>query len=70
MPVSSTTIDAAGNDGIRIRIPDEGVPFTEVEKGLLEESLKMTRWNVRRAAQLLHMSYDTFRYRMQKYELG
>lgn len=69
-PVSSTTIDADGNGGIRIRIPEEGVPFTEVEKGLLEESLKMTRWNVRRAARLLHMSYDTFRYRMQKYGLG
>jgi transcriptional regulator with PAS, ATPase and Fis domain len=61
--------DDASPDGIVIRIPPGGVSFEAVEKRFLEESLKMTRWNARRAAQLLSMSYDTFRYRMQKHGL-
>ena len=60
-------MDVNGTGDIMVHIPDQGVPFEEVEKQFLEKTLEMTRWNVRRAARLLHMSYDTFRYRMQKY---
>jgi two-component system response regulator AtoC len=60
--------DTTAND-IVVQIPEQGVSFEDVERRFLEESLKMSRWNVRRAARLLDMSYDTFRYRMQKHGL-
>jgi transcriptional regulator with PAS, ATPase and Fis domain len=68
---SVPTVYASGPaaESIVIRIPEQGISFEEVEKRFLEESLKMTRWNVRRAARLLNMSYDAFRYRMQKHGL-
>ncbi|MBI4551206.1 MAG: sigma-54-dependent Fis family transcriptional regulator [Candidatus Latescibacteria bacterium] len=49
--------------------PDTGVSLEAVEKRYIEEALRMTRWNARQAARLLHLSYDTFRYRMQKHGL-
>lgn len=68
-PVSTVFAHDAVADDIVVQIPEQGISFEEVERRFLEESLKMTRWNVRRAARLLDMSYDTFRYRMQKYGL-
>lgn len=65
-PVAAVT---STTDGIVIHIPENGVSLDAVEKGYIEEALRITRWNARQAARLLHLSYDTFRYRMQKHGL-
>jgi two-component system response regulator AtoC len=41
----------------------------EVERELLMQALNRTGWNVTRAAQLLGISRDTLRYRMEKYHV-
>lgn len=64
------TVATISNGDLHIRIPEEGIAFEDIEKCCLEESLRMTRWNIRRAARLLSLSYDTFRYRMQKYDIS
>lgn len=51
-------------------IPDEGLSLDDVERQYLIESLKKTRGNQSRSAQLLGMSLDTFRYRLKKFEIS
>ena len=41
----------------------------EVERELLVQALTRTAWNVTRAAQLLGITRDTLRYRMEKYQV-
>jgi DNA-binding NtrC family response regulator len=41
----------------------------EVERDLMVQALTRTGWNVTRAAQLLGISRDTLRYRMEKYQV-
>lgn len=65
--VTATSIEVDEDGELMVHIPDKGVSLEAVEKRFLEEALRMTRWNARRAAKLLHLSYGTFRYRMQKH---
>ena len=51
------------------RLPPEGIPFAEIEQKLLREALELAGGNQTKAARLLHMSRDTFRYRLEKYGL-
>ena len=53
----------------RFALPAEGISFSEVEKKLLEDALQLSNGNQSRAAQLLHLSRDAFRYRLEKYDL-
>jgi DNA-binding NtrC family response regulator len=39
----------------------------EIERGMIEEALRKTDYNMTRAAKLLNISYDTMRYRTKKY---
>jgi len=55
----------AGTAGIRI--PPEGLDIEEVEKELVRQALNMTGGNQTRAAKLLSLSRDAFRYRIQKF---
>jgi transcriptional regulator with PAS, ATPase and Fis domain len=48
---------------------NEGLSFEELEKLLLKQALDRANGNQSRAARLLQMSRDMFRYRLQKYEL-
>jgi DNA-binding NtrC family response regulator len=68
-PVPSAAEIAVDAGGIRIDLSRGAVSFTEVERALLTEALRIggTR---RRAAALLGMSVDTFRYRIEKYDLA
>ncbi len=50
-------------------VPPEGIQLEEVEKQLLRSALQKARGNKTRAAQLLGLSRDTLRYRLQKYGL-
>lgn len=54
-----------GNDFF-IKIPEDGVNFTEVEKELIKWALSAANNNKTKAAQLLKMSRDTLRYRIEK----
>ncbi len=51
------------------RLPPEGIPLEEIEKKLLQNALQLSNGNQSKAAQLLHLSRDTFRYRLEKYHL-
>lgn len=50
-------------------IPEDGISLFDVEKKLLLDALAKTKGNQSRAAKLLGLSLDTFRYRMKKYEI-
>ncbi len=54
---------------LEIDIPAGGLDIEEVEKKLIERALEVTKGNQSKAARLLNLSRDAFRYRMQKYGL-
>ena len=62
-------VETTGLGDIRIALPPWGIALEDVERKLIEEALKVARGNVSRAAQLLHISRDTLRYRIKKYRL-
>jgi len=53
-----------------IEIPDEGIVFEELEKELMKKAMQKANNVVKKAAQLLGMSYKTFWYRWEKFGLG
>ena len=58
-----------GGEG-RTTLPGEGVKLEELERDLVEQALKRTKWNITQAARLLGLSRDTLRYRIEKYGLS
>jgi DNA-binding NtrC family response regulator len=54
--------------GLPIEIPDTGLSFESLERGLLEQALQKGG-NVSRAARLLGMTRRTFQYRLEKFGL-
>lgn len=62
---SSAVLNDTGN----WQIPDGGLNLEEVEQKLLLSALKKTNGNKARAAQLLGLTRDTLRYRLEKYKL-
>jgi DNA-binding NtrC family response regulator len=53
--------------GTRYCLPPTGVSLEEVEKDLVRQALEIAEGNQTRAAQLLGISRDALRYRMQKF---
>ena len=62
-----TALTADPESGLRIRIPDSGLKFEDLEKSVLIAALEKTSGNQSEAARLLSMSRDTFRYRLEKF---
>ena len=60
-------VDSEGQ--IQVEFPPGGLSLEEVERKLIQAALTYTQENVTKAAQLLHVSRDTLRYRIAKYEL-
>lgn len=56
--------------GLGLQLPAAGVDLEELEKDLLRQALERTRGNRTRAAQLLSLSRDTIRYRIEKYHMS
>lgn len=52
------------------RLPEEGCNMEEVEKMLLQQALERTQGNRTRAAELLGMTRDQIRYKMEKFDLN
>ncbi|RLB72644.1 MAG: sigma-54-dependent Fis family transcriptional regulator, partial [Deltaproteobacteria bacterium] len=53
----------------QILLPEEGISLEDVEKELFHLALERTNHNMTRAAKLLKVSYDVFRYQAKKYGL-
>lgn len=52
-----------------IPIPEDGLDIENVEKELLRKALEMAKGNQSKAARLLNLGRDAFRYRVQKFGL-
>jgi len=53
----------------QIFLPEKGVALEEVEKELIRLALERSNNNMTKAAKLLKVSYDTFRYQAKKFDL-
>ncbi len=54
---------------VHVDLPDDGLPFEELERAILKEALKRADGNVSGAARLLHLNRDQMRYRIRKLDL-
>ncbi|KJU82158.1 two component sigma54 specific Fis family transcriptional regulator [Candidatus Magnetobacterium bavaricum] len=60
----------ATGSAFNIEIPQEGINFEELEKTLLKKAMARSNNVVAKAARLLGMSYKTFWYRFEKFDLN
>lgn len=51
-------------------LPEDGISLLDIERRYLEEALKKADGNQTKAAKLLDLSLDTFRYRIKKHNLN
>jgi DNA-binding protein Fis len=58
-----------GKDVGGITLPPDGVDLYQLEQELLKQAMLRASGNQTRAAALLHLSRDTFRYRLSKHGL-
>lgn len=54
---------------IKVEIPPDGLVLADIEKTIIKEALKNAGGNQTIAAKLLHISRQTLRYRMKKYQI-
>lgn len=64
----SLTMDAAGQ--FTAQLPAAGLNLEALEKSLIEAALARSDGNVTAAAKLLHLTRDTLRYRIEKYDIS
>ena len=57
------------NSQVSIVFPPEGLPLEKIEREVIQAALEHAEGNVTKAASLLHLSRDTLRYRIVKFEL-
>jgi len=68
IPVEMRAPFPAASLGVRLcELPREGLRMEDVERDLMRQALLRTSGNVTRAADLLGLSRDTLRYRLDKY---
>jgi DNA-binding NtrC family response regulator len=70
VPGTSGSTSARDRNGVHVDFSRGGVSLAEIERRLIVDALKAARGNRRRAAELLDISFDTLRYRIEKYGLG
>jgi DNA-binding NtrC family response regulator len=61
---------AAASSPVSGALPTHGVSLIQVERDLVAKALDQANWNVTQAAQLLGISRDTLRYRIEKFQLA
>ncbi|HYS43685.1 MAG TPA: sigma-54 dependent transcriptional regulator [Geobacteraceae bacterium] len=64
--VTQSAVPASGQSTV-FQLPPEGVDIEEVEKELIRQALEVSDWNQSKAAKLLNLGIDAFRYRMKKF---
>jgi transcriptional regulator with PAS, ATPase and Fis domain len=52
---------------VHVEIPAEGIDIEEVERALLVQAMEKADWVIARAARLLHLTYRTMQYRLEKF---
>ncbi len=57
------------NNNSDIELPTSGVSLEELEKQYIKSALQISNGNKSKAAQLLGISRDTLRYRIEKHNL-
>ncbi|HTE49913.1 MAG TPA: sigma-54 dependent transcriptional regulator [Kofleriaceae bacterium] len=62
--------EAGDGDGVRVRLPDSGVAFDELERAVLRQALERCQGNVSSAARFLSITRQTLMYRMKKHGLS
>jgi len=69
--ISGLAIPKAGASGReeRFLLPEAGISLDEMEKDLIMQALERTAHNKTKAARLLDISYDSFRYQLKKFGL-
>jgi DNA-binding NtrC family response regulator len=68
-PAQATPV-AATPDGVAVDFSRGPIEMEAVERGLIEEALRHAGWNRARAAELLGLSRETLRYRIEKFRLA
>lgn len=61
--------DVPADSGCPFRLPAAGIVWDDMEAGLLRQALEVAAGNRSTAARLLGMSYKTFLYRLEKFNL-
>ena len=69
-PVARTSMVVTPLGDVTFNLPPWGLPLEDVERKLIEETLRMCRWNVSEASRLLKITRDRLRYRMKKFGLN
>jgi two-component system response regulator PilR (NtrC family) len=67
--VRESGISNSAAAAIHFDIPDEGISLDHVERSLIESALSKTGWSIKKASELLGITYKTLQYRIQKYQL-
>ena len=67
--VAGGSIAAAAGE-IQVTLPEDGIPFDDLERAILQAALDHTGGNVTQAARLLRIGRDQMRYRIRKYDLS
>jgi len=52
---------------VHVEIPADGIDIEEVERALIVQAMEKTDWVIARAARLLHLTYRTMQYRLEKF---
>ena len=58
---------SSGSSPMSLRIPPEGIDIEDVERELIRQSLEVAEGNQSKAAKMLNLGIDAFRYRMKKF---
>jgi DNA-binding NtrC family response regulator len=66
---TSGAVTVEAGKGVRVDFSAGGIVLDDVERALIVEALGAAQWNRTRAAQLLGISAETLRYRMEKHQL-
>jgi DNA-binding NtrC family response regulator len=68
-PSANSASDSNNTDSILTIDLSKGIVLEELERSIIENVLARTAWNRTKAAQLLGLSRETLRYRIEKYNL-
>jgi DNA-binding NtrC family response regulator len=69
LEMSGLALHGENAGGTRFVLPETGISLDELEKDLMTQALEKTAHNKTRAAKLLNLSYDSFRYQLKKFGL-